>query len=120
MERARAQPVIDIRCFVDRMDAGDQGSNVYRTIHQEVQEAAKIAALGPANVAGRVVDALELVTDVVATRPIGPREADVQLLVVVGVPGQVEARLSDVHHAGTVPRQPGGHLDRSVRVAARS
>ena len=113
-----AQPVVDVRGLLDRVDAGDQRGDVDRTVGEQVQEAGQVAALGPANVAGRVVDALELVAVVVPARTVGPGEADVQFLVVVGVPRQVESGLADVHHPGPVPREPCGHLDRPVRVTA--
>ena len=87
-------------------------------MREEVQEALDVAPLGPADVARRVVDALELVPVVISPRTVGPGEADVQLLVVVGVPGQIQPGLADVDDAGAVPGQLHRGLDRSVRRAA--
>jgi hypothetical protein len=81
----------------------------------EVEEARQVPALGPAHVPRRVVDAFQLVAVVVAAGAVGAREADVQLLLVVGVPRQRHLDLADVHHAAPVTRQPGGDLDGSAR-----
>src|SRR4029453_16023623 len=85
---------------------------------QQVEEAAQVAPLGPADVADRVVDPALLVDRVIAAGAVGAREADVQLLGVVVVPGQVQPALADVDHAGTVARQLSGQLDGLVGVAA--
>ena len=102
-----------------REGAGDQRLDLDVLARDEVQEAFQVAALGPADVAGRVVDALKLVPFVIPARSVGPGEPDVEFLVVVGVPGQIQAGLADVDDAGAVPGQPGRGLDRRVGGSAR-
>ncbi len=87
-------------------------------VGEQVEEAPEVAPLGPAHVTRGVVDALELVAVVVAARAVGAREPDVELLLVVGVPRQVEPGLADVDDARTVPREPRGELDWAVAVPA--
>ena len=118
-ERPGGEPVVDGRRLLDRVDARHERRDVDGTLGQQIEEAGEIAALGPAHVAGRVVDALELVAVVVASRPVGAREPDLELLVVVRVPGQVELGLADVDDPGAIAGQPRGDLDGAVRVAAR-
>ena len=119
LQRAGGQVGVDRDRVVHRERAGDQRLDLEVLAGQQVQEALQVAALGPADVAGRVVDALQLVPVVVPARPVGPGEPDVEFLVVVGVPGQVQLGLADVDHPGPVPGQPGRGLDRRVGGAAR-
>ncbi len=51
---------------------------------------------------------------VVATGAVRTREAEVELLLVVGAPRQVELALADVHDRGPVPGQAGRDLGRLV------
>ena len=116
LQGARTEPVVDVRGLLDGVDARYQRRHVHRTVGQQIQEAGQVAALGPAHVASRVIDAVEFVAVVVSTRSVGSGKADVQLLVVIGVPRQVEPRLPDVDHPSSVPGKARCHLDRSVRV----
>ena len=116
---AGAQPLVDLRRLGDRVVARDERCDVEGAVGQQREEAGDVALLGPAHVAQRVVDAVELVAVVVAARAVGAREPDVELLLVVGVPGQVEARLADVDDAGPVASQPRGELDGLVARPAR-
>src|SRR6185503_14309705 len=109
-ERPGGEPVVDGPRLLDRVDARHERRDVDGTLGQQIEEAGKIAALRPAHVAGRVVDALELVAVVVASRPVGTREPDLELLVVVRVPGQVELGLADVDDPGSIAGQPRGDL----------
>ncbi len=117
-QRARAQLLVDLGRVRDREDPRHQRRHVDLLAGDQVDEALEIAALGPADVAGRVVDALQLVPVVVPAGAVGPGEPDVEFLVVVRVPGQVELGLADVDDPGPVAGQPGRRLDRSVGRAA--
>ena len=119
LQRAGGQVGVDRDRVLHRERAGDQRPDLEVLAGQQVQEALQVAAFGPADVAGRVVDALQLVPVVVPARAVGPGEPDVEFLVVVGVPGQVELGLADVDHPGPVPGQLGRGLDRRVGGAAR-
>ena len=114
LERARGQVGVDGGRVLQREDAGDERLHLDLLARDQVEEALQVAPFGPADVAGGVVDALELVSVVVAPGSVGPGEPDVEFLVVVGVPGQVQLGLADVHDAGAVPGQPGRGLDRPV------
>ena len=117
--RARGQALVGRGGLLDRERAGDQGLDLDLLVRQQVKERLDVAPLGPPDVARRVVDALQLVALVVPAGAVGPGEPDVQLLVVVGVPGQVEPGLADVDDPGPVPGQLHRGLDRAVGRAAR-
>ena len=118
-QRSGAQLLVGCLRVLDRTDGGDQGPHVDRVAGDQVEEAAEVPALGPPDVSRGVVDALELVAVVVPARPVGPREPDVELLLVVVVPRQVEPGLADVDDRGPVPGQPRSELDRPVGAAPR-
>jgi hypothetical protein len=104
---------------VHRERPGDQRRDLKVLTRQQVQEALQVAAFGPSDVADRVVNARQLVLVVIPARPVGAREPDIELLLVVGGPGQVQLGLADVDHPGPVPGQLGRGLDRRVGGAAR-
>ena len=101
-----------------REDAVDERRHLQLVARDQVEERLQVPLLGPADVAGRVVNAVELVPGVVPARPVGPGEPDVEFLLVVGVPRQVELHLADVDDPGAVAGQLHGRLDRAVAVAA--
>src|SRR5262249_10345259 len=118
-QRAGGQVGVDRTGVVHRERASYQRRDLEVLTRQQVQEALQVATLSPADVAGRVVDARQLVPIVIPARPVGAGEPDVQLLVVVGGPGQVQLGLADVDHAGPVPGQLGCRLDWRVGGTAR-
>jgi len=71
-QRARRQILVDGAGLLDREDAGHERRDLDLLAGDEVQEALKVAPLGPADVAGRVVDALKLIAVVVPPGPVGP------------------------------------------------
>ena len=119
VHRARGHAGVDGGRLVQREPAGDEGFHLDLLARDEVEEALQVAPLRPPHVTRRVVDAVELVAVVVAPGAVGPGEPDVEFLVVVGVPRQVQARLADVDDVRPVPGQPGGGLDRPVGRPAR-
>ena len=86
LQRARGQVGVDSARILQREDARDERFDLDLLARDEVEEAFQVAALGPADVAGRVVDALKLVPFVIPAGPVGPGEPDVEFLVVVRVP----------------------------------
>ena len=104
-ERAGGEIVRTPGGALQREDAGNERLDLEVLVGDEVEEAGEVAPLGPADVAGRIVDAVKLVAVVIAARAVRPGEPDVEFLVVVGVPGQVQAGLADVHHPRAVARQ---------------
>ncbi len=111
---SRAQPFVHGDRIRERKDAGHKRLDRQCPASDEVHEAFQVPALGPANVARWIVHSGKLVNVVVATRAVGPREPDVQLLVVVGVPRQVQLELADVDDACPVARQSSRRLDGPV------
>ena len=107
-QRASGQVGVDGARVVHREDPGDQRLDLDVLTGDEIEKAFEVAAFGPPDIARGVVDAVDLVPGIVPSRPVGPGEPDVELLVVVGVPRQVQAGLADVHDAGPVPGQAGG------------
>ena len=105
LQRAGGQVVVGGGRLLDRERRADQGLDLDVLAGEQVEEAFQVAPLGPAHVPGRVVDAVQLVAGVIPARAVGPGEPDVELLVVVRVPGQVQPGLADVHHPGPVPGQ---------------
>ena len=77
----------------------------------------KIALLGPANVANRIIIAGPFVTRVVASRTVGAGIPHLQFLFVKGLPGKVRARVAHDHEPAPVAH----HLRRLLhrRVALR-
>ena len=94
------------------------GLDVEEVTREQIDEAREIAPFRPADIARRIVDALELVAVVVSPGSVRAREADVELLVVVGVPREIEAALPDVHDPGAVASDARRELDRRVRATA--
>src|SRR5207247_6428524 len=84
LQRAGGQVGVDRAGVVHRERAGYERRDLEILAREQVQEALQVTALGPADIAGRVVDALELVPVVIPARSVGPGEPDVELLVVVG------------------------------------
>ena len=80
---------------VDRKAVGDQPLDVQTPARHQLDERLKIAALGPPDVADRIVEPSLLVLAVVATRTIGSGQAHVEFLLVVGGSWNLE---SDVAH----------------------
>ena len=119
LELAGLQVLVDLGRLGHREDPVDQRPDLKLVAGDQVEEGLQVPLLGPADVAGRVVDAFELVTGVVPAGPVGPGEPDVEFLLVVGVPRQVEPHLADVDDPGPVPGQLHGRLDRPVARAAR-
>ena len=60
--------------------------------------------LGPRHVTDRVIDTLDLVRRVVPPGAVGSRQAQVELLLVVRLPGNVERDVADGHNAAAVAR----------------
>src|SRR5262249_59654471 len=109
-QRASAQGLVNVARLAYREDAGYQRADLDLLAGDQVKEALKVAPLRPADVARRVVDALELVTVVVPPWSVRPGEADVEFFVVVGIPRQVQAGLADIDDPGAVPPRPCGGL----------
>ena len=99
------QAGIDLGCDVDGERLRHEGLDVEEVTREQIDEAREIAPFRPADIGRRIVDALELVAVVVSPGSVGAREADVELLVVVGVPREIEAALPDVHDPGAVPSE---------------
>ncbi len=117
-ERTVAEPCVDLGGLLDGVHARDQWREVDLATRDQVEERRQVAPLGPADVAGGVVDALELVAVVVAARAVGAGEPDVELLLVVVVPGQVHPGLADVDDPCAVTGEAGSDLHRLVGAAA--
>src|SRR5207302_11109662 len=98
------QPCVDLDGVVDGKHPRHQALKVDLRSGHEVEEAGHVAPLGPADIPGRVVHTVELVAGVVPPGTVGTGEAEVQLLLVELVPGEVEATLPDVDDAGSVAR----------------
>ena len=96
LELAGLQVLVDLGRLRHREDAVDERRDLELVPGDQVEEGLQVPLLGPADVPGRVVDAVELVAGVVPAGPVGPGEPDVEFLLVVGVPGQVELHLADV------------------------
>ena len=82
------------------------------TGRDETQKCLHIALLGPAHVAGWIIDAFLLVGTVVATRSVRSREAELQLFFVIRVARHVHADHANCHHHRTVACQTWRDLDR--------
>ena len=104
--------------LLDRERARDEEFDRERFALDKVDEAGEVAALCPTDVARGVVDAVELVPFVVTARSVRAREADVELLLVVRVPREVEAGLADVDNPGAVAGDARRDVHRVVRRAA--
>ena len=118
LQRSALQPLVDRGGVRQGEDARDQRFGVDLALGDQIQEALQVAPLGPADVARRVIKPFDLVVRVVTARAVRAGEPDVQLLLVVGVPGQVQLALADVDHGGPVASQTGRRLDRGVGGAA--
>ena len=104
------------RGVLDAELAADQLGEPQTTVGGQPEKLLHVAALGPADVGERVVEPVLLVARVVAARPRGPRDDQVQLLVVERRPRQLEADVADDHDAPLLTR----HLERLIhRFAAR-
>ncbi len=118
LQIAVLQAPVRLHGVVEVGDVGDQRLHVDAAAGEEIEEARQIAALGPAHVADRVVPPLQLVLRVVTAGSVTAGEPDVELLLVVRVPGQVQTALADVDDPAAVPAEPGGQLDGLVVGAA--
>lgn len=118
LQVAVLQALVRLDGVVEVGDVGDQGLHVDAAAGEEIEETRQVAALGPAHVADRVVPPLQLVRRVVAPGAVTAREPDVELLLVVRVPREVQAALADVDDPAAVPAEPGGQLDGLVAAAA--
>jgi hypothetical protein len=85
---------------------------------QEVDEARHVSPLGPADIANRIIDPTFLVVRVIAARTVGTTEPDIQLLLVIILPGKIEAALTDVHHPPPVSSKRDCELGGFVRISA--
>src|SRR5215218_4140165 len=77
-EGAGAQLLVDVCGVGDGEGVGYQGADVDLFAGDQVDEAFEVAAFGPADVAGRVVEALQLVAVVVPAGSVRPGEPDVE------------------------------------------
>src|SRR3954451_19570160 len=68
----------------EREPVGDELRRSYLALGDQRQERVHVALLGPADVADRIVDPVQLVARVVAARPVRARQAEVELLRVEG------------------------------------
>ena len=108
------ETLVDLGRLFDREHRRHERVEVQAAAGDQIEEAREVAPLRPAHVADWVVDAVELVPVVVATGPVRTREADVELLLVVGVPREIEPALPDVDDSGTVARESRRDVDRFV------
>ena len=94
---------------------GDELGRPHLALGDQAQEGFHVALLGPANLADRVVEPMELVVRVVAARPVGAGESQLELLLVQGRSRQLQANVADDHHPAPVAREGGRQQHRIVR-----
>ena len=111
-----AEALVDLDGPVERVDLGDQASDVTAPISHQIEERLHVPPLGPAYVADRVVHTLFLIDRVVPARAVRAREAQVEFLLVVLVPRKVEVALADVDNARPVTGQPRRQEDGFTRL----
>ncbi len=115
---AGAELLIHARRIPKGEDPCNQWFGIDLLSGDRVDEVLEIASLRPPDVARRVVDAVHFIPGVVATRSVRSGEPEVEFLLVVVVPWQVELALADVHDCGPVAGQTRCQLHRLVGGAA--
>ena len=100
---------------VHREAVRDQRLDVQPALGDEAEDLGHVALLGPAHVAGRVVDGQLLVQGVVAPGPVRARELERELLLVERRAGHVHADVADHDHRAAVAGELAGELDRARR-----
>ena len=91
-----------------RVNAGDQRLGVDGADGDKPDELFQVALLGPANVAERVVDPALLVAGVIASRPVGARVPQIDLVIQEVLRVDIELDVADHNH----PALPPGDLHR--------
>ena len=89
LEGARLQVLVHLGRIHHWEYGVDESGHLQLAPRDEVEEGLQVPLLGPANVSGRVIDAVDFVAGVIPARSVGPGEPDVELLLVAGVPRQV-------------------------------
>src|SRR5260221_8060445 len=117
--RTRGKVAIYGRRPLHREYAGHERSDLDVITRQQVEETFEITPLRPAHIASRVIDAIELVSVAVPAWTVRSREADVEFLVVIGVPRQSKPGLADIDDARATARQRSRRLYRTIGRPAR-
>jgi hypothetical protein len=107
---------VGLLALLDRELMADQLLQTQRAGRCFLEEVGDEPALGPAHVADRVVMPALLVGRVVAARPVGARDPELELLFVEGSPRNVESDGADDGDGRAVARQRGRELHRSAVV----
>src|SRR6266567_2448605 len=112
LTRLLGNQVVSTLGALDGETVRDQGTDVNFFLGEELHERFHVTGFGPTHVADRIVTALLLVGCVVTTRPVGARNAEVELFLVVRFTLDVHAYGTDSDDNRAVARNGAGQIDR--------
>ncbi len=98
----------------------DQRREPHRARRHEPEELLHVAALGPAHIADRIIDALLFVRGIVAARPVRAREAQLQFLLVIDLSRDLHPHGADHRDDRAVARNRAREFDRIAGVGRGS
>ena len=103
LQDARAELLVHAGRILEREDPGDEGLGIDFFSCYRIDKAVKIASLGPPHIASWVVDSFDFVLRVISAGTVRAGEPEVEFLLVVIIPRQIQLHLANVDHRCSVP-----------------